>query len=56
MSRLADYLKENREKVYASAVANTTYDDAGRAVISKDDEWVSETEWDDVFLELSGKN
>ena len=37
-------------KAYQIALNNTTYNKEGRAVISKDDEWVSETEWDDMFV------
>jgi hypothetical protein len=31
---------------------NTTYNSDGRAVISKDDEWAKETEWDDIFEQM----
>ena len=38
---------------YKLAMENTKYVSDGRAVISKDDEWVNETEWDDLFNQLN---
>lgn len=49
MSALAQYLETNRERAYSFASANTKHDEKGRPVISKDDEWVNESEWDDLF-------
>lgn len=49
MSALAQYLENNRERAYSFATANTKYNEQGRPVISKDDEWANETEWDDLF-------
>ena len=37
---------------YQLARANTKYNEKGRAVISKDDEWAQETEWDDMFEQM----
>jgi hypothetical protein len=39
-------------KEYQLAMNNTTYNSEGRAVISKDDEWTKETEWDDIFEQM----
>lgn len=39
-------------KAYQTALNNTTYNKEGKAVISKDDEWVNETEWDDMFEQM----
>lgn len=36
-------------KAYKIAMENTKYDKHGKAVISSDDEWVKEAEWDDIF-------
>ncbi len=49
MSALAQYLETNRERAYAFATANTKRNEKGRPIISKDDEWVNESEWDDLF-------
>lgn len=38
--------------VYKLAMQNTKYNKDGRAVISADDEWVEETEWDDMFEQM----
>ena len=48
MTTLAQYLESNRKKAYDSAIKNTKYVN-NRPVISKDDEWLEETEWDDLF-------
>lgn len=55
MSALAQYLETNREQAYSFAAANTRYNKYGHPVISKDDEWAGESEWDDLFELLSQK-
>lgn len=42
----------NRIKAYHSAISNTVYDSKGRAMISKDDEWIEEKEWDELFKQM----
>lgn len=37
---------------YIFAMKNTKYNEDGRVVISKDDEWLEETEWDELYEEL----
>ena len=49
MSALAKYLETNREQAYSFATANTKYSLHGSPSISRDDEWVNESEWDDLF-------
>ena len=44
------------ERDYELARKNTLYNEDGRAVIPKDDEWLEETEWDDLFEELKKKH
>lgn len=39
----------------AVATANTKHNKQGHPVISKDDEWAGESEWDDLFELLSQK-
>ena len=39
-------------KAYQIAMENTTYNAKGQAVISKDDDWANETEWDDMFEQM----
>lgn len=55
MSALAQYLERNKEKAYSFATENTIHNAQGRPTISKDDEWLNETEWDDLFKALSEK-
>ncbi len=40
------------EKVYEFAKNNTKYNDEGRAVISNNDEWLDETNWDDLYEQM----
>ncbi|MCM1135437.1 MAG: hypothetical protein NC400_07655 [Clostridium sp.] len=53
MSLLTQYLESNREHAYALATENMRYDKHGRPTVSKDDEWLDETEWDDLFHSLA---
>ena len=39
-------------KAYQLAMQNTTYNDKGKAVISSNDESVTETEWDYMFAQM----
>lgn len=47
-----EYIADCNNKAYQLAMNNTTYNSEGRAVISKDDEWAKETEWDDVYAQM----
>lgn len=44
------------QKAYQLAMSNTKYNGEGKAVISKDDEWASETEWDDLCEQMKKEN
>jgi addiction module RelB/DinJ family antitoxin len=39
-------------KAYQLARNNTTYNSDGKAVVTNDDEWVNETEWDDIYQQM----
>lgn len=39
-------------EAYRLAMQNTKYNDEGKAVISADDEWANEPEWDDMFKQM----
>lgn len=56
MSALTQYLETNREHAYSFATANTKYNMHGQPSVSKEDEWVSETEWDILFDSLKNTN
>ena len=40
------------KKAYQLAMKNTKYNNEGKAVVEKDDEWRDETEWDDMFEQM----
>ena len=40
------------EKTYKMASDNTKYNADGKAVISENDEWRDEKEWDEVFEQM----
>lgn len=40
---------------YRMAMQNTKYDNSGRAVVEKDDDWRDETEWDDMFEQMKAE-
>ena len=40
-------------RAYKMAMANTKYNQKGEAVVSTDDEWLKETEWDDLYEKLT---
>lgn len=37
---------------YMLAMKNTKYNDQGKAVITEDDEWANEPEWDNMFEQM----
>ena len=39
-------------QAYKLAMQNTNYNKEGKAVISSDDEWNNETEWDNMFEQM----
>jgi hypothetical protein len=41
MTAFSEYIDNNKEKVYSVATANTKYNEEGRPIVLKDDEWVS---------------
>ena len=40
------FVEQNKSALFAFAEKNTKYNSAGRAVISKDDTWFYEDNWD----------
>ena len=49
MSDFDKFMEKYGADLYAKARANTKYNDKGYAIISKNDEWIEETEWDDMY-------
>ena len=52
MKNFAEFVKANREKIYALAEKNTKRNEAGHTVISRDDPWFYDDVWDEDYKEL----
>lgn len=44
------------EKAYDIAGKNTLYDKNGRVMVSKDDEWLNEPEWEEMFTQVASES
>lgn len=55
MSRLSEFISQNRNLCYAMAEENTPKDKQGKVVIPLEDEWMREPEWDKIYNELAGE-
>ena len=53
MKNFAEFLAKNREAIRAHTLATTKYNENGDAVISRDDPWFYEDEWDEYYEELA---
>jgi len=40
------------KKAYQLAMKNTKYNSDGKTVVSKNDEWKDETEWEEIFKQM----
>ena len=49
------FIALHKEKLFAVAEKNTRRNKDGRAVISKDDNWRNEDEWDNYYEELNAR-
>lgn len=54
-SKLNNYIKRNKEKIYENARQNTAYNEKGQATISKNDSWFNEDVWDEHFKRMDNK-
>ena len=52
MKDFSKFAELHREALFSVAEKNTKYNKDGRAVISKDDTWFNEDEWDEHYKEL----
>lgn len=48
-----DYIAKNKEKAYRLAKENTVYNSEGKATISKNDPWIDEHEWDELYKDVT---
>jgi len=56
MTTYTEIIKKNKEKIQKIAEENTKRNQDGLPVISKDDPWRKETEWDELYKELTKKS
>lgn len=56
MSTYTKVIKKNKEKLMDIANINTKKNQDGLTVISKDDPWREETEWDELYKDLTKKS
>lgn len=56
MKNFAEFLKANREKIYADAESKTLRNSKGQTVIERSDPWFDEDEWDDYYKELTARD
>jgi aspartyl aminopeptidase len=52
MTTYIEFIEKNKEKIRKIAEANTKKNQDGLTVISKDDPWRKETEWDKFYQDL----
>ena len=50
------FYQANKDKICALAEANTKRNAAGQTVISRDDPWFYEDEWDEYYKELTARD
>lgn len=53
MKDFDNFVKANKAKLFALAESNTEYNEDGDAVISRNDPWFYEDEWDEYYKELT---
>ena len=53
MKNFEEFVKANRNIIYDLAEKNTERNADGEPVISRDDPWFYEDEWDDYYKELA---
>jgi hypothetical protein len=46
---LSNFIKQNKSKIYEQARKNTLLNKEGKAIISKNDDWFYEKEWDEFY-------
>ncbi|NLI92501.1 MAG: hypothetical protein GX434_09945 [Peptococcaceae bacterium] len=50
-----DFISKNKDVIDKIAKSNTKINKSGLTVISKDDTWLDETEWDEMYKDLKNK-
>lgn len=55
VKNFAEFVRANKEKIYSQAEKNTKRNAQGHTVISRDDSWFYEDEWNKYYNALVGK-
>ncbi|MBN3451416.1 hypothetical protein EXM90_11885 [Clostridium botulinum] len=50
------YIRRDKIKLKALLMKDIKTDDKGRTLLTKDDEWIKETEWDELYKDNDIKN
>ncbi|MBB6698777.1 hypothetical protein [Clostridium algidicarnis] len=48
-----NYYKENKNKIKDVLLNNSNKNSTGQEVVSRNDEWAKEKEWDNIFIKLA---
>lgn len=55
MNKLSEFIRENKDLCYTVAERNTKKNEYNKPIIAKNDEWIKEKEWDELFLKKKGE-
>lgn len=56
MKSFEEFVRANKDKLYELAEKNTVRNADGQTVISRDDPWFYEDEWDEYYKELTARD
>ena len=56
MKDFEEFVRANKDKLYELAEKNTVRNADGQTVISRDDPWFYEDEWDEYYKELTARD
>lgn len=56
MKNFEEFVKANKQIIFELAEKNTVRNQNGDAVISRDDPWFYEDEWDEYYKELTARD
>jgi len=53
MSKFTDFIQQNKDRIRKATNSNSQRNLNGIPVISKDDKWREETEWNEMYKDIS---
>ena len=53
---LQNFIRANRDRIHAKIEADAKRNDLGQVVISRDDDWFHEDEWDELYVEVKRRH